>query len=118
MQPGVSPCQDVPRQEGDPMREATMARTPEGVLPAGADYRERVIARLVHISRPLLWVNTVGSTVVGMWLTGDLWRWEVLPLLLWATLPFNLLIYGVNDIFDQDTDAQNARKGGLEGARI
>lgn len=77
-----------------------------------------MIARLVHISRPLLWVNTVGSTVVGLWLTGDLWRWEVVPLLLWATLPFNLLIYGVNDIFDQDTDAQNVRKGGFEGARI
>lgn len=77
-----------------------------------------MIARLVHISRPLLWVNTVGSTVVGLWLTGDLWRWEVVPLLLWATLPFNLLIYGVNDIFDQDTDAQNVRKGGVEGARI
>lgn len=66
----------------------------------------------------MLWVNTIGSTVVGLWLTGDLWRWEVVPLLLWATLPFNLLIYGVNDIFDQDTDAQNARKGGVEGARI
>lgn len=77
-----------------------------------------VLARLVHISRPLLWVNTIGSTVVGLWLTGDLWRWDVLPLLLWATLPFNLLIYGVNDIFDQETDAQNARKGGVEGARI
>lgn len=41
-----------------------------------------------------------------------------MPLLLWATLPFNLLIYGVNDIFDQETDAQNSRKGGLEGALI
>ena len=49
---------------------------------------------------------------------GDLWRWDAIALLLWATLPFNLLIYGVNDIFDQETDAQNARKGGLEGARI
>lgn len=77
-----------------------------------------MIGRLVHISRPLLWVNTIGSTVVGLWLTGDLWRWEVVPLLLWATLPFNLLIYGVNDIFDQETDAQNTRKGGVEGARI
>ena len=77
-----------------------------------------MLARLLHISRPLLWVNTIGSTVVGLWLTGDLWRWEAVPLLLWATLPFNLLIYGVNDIFDQETDAQNARKGGLEGALI
>ncbi|TFD85972.1 UbiA family prenyltransferase [Cryobacterium serini] len=77
-----------------------------------------MITRLVQISRPVLWVNTVGTTVIGMWLIGDLWRWDIVPLLLWATLPFNLLIYGVNDIFDQETDAQNARKGGLEGARI
>ncbi|TFD60337.1 MULTISPECIES: UbiA family prenyltransferase [unclassified Cryobacterium] len=77
-----------------------------------------MLTRLVQISRPVLWVNTIGTTVIGMWLLGDLWRWDVLPLLLWVTLPFNLLIYGVNDIFDQETDAQNARKGGHEGARI
>ncbi len=53
-----------------------------------------------------------------MWLTGDLWRWAALPVLLWLTLPFNLLIYGTNDIFDQETDAKNPRKGTLEGARI
>ncbi len=63
-------------------------------------------------------MNTVGTTVVGMWLAGYLWNWEVLPILLWSTLPFNLLIYGVNDVFDQETDAKNPRKGTLEGARI
>jgi len=47
-----------------------------------------------------------------------LWSWEALPIVLWLTLPFNLLIYGVNDVFDQETDAQNPRKGTLEGARI
>jgi 4-hydroxybenzoate polyprenyltransferase len=77
-----------------------------------------VLERLFHISRPVLWINTVGPAAVGIWLTGDLWRWEALPLLVWLTLPFNLLIYGVNDIFDQETDAQNPRKGTLEGARI
>jgi len=77
-----------------------------------------VILRLSHISRPVLWVNTVGPATVGMWLAGDPWRWEALPVLLWLTLPFNLLIYGVNDVFDQETDAQNPRKGTLEGARI
>ena len=66
----------------------------------------------------MLWINTVGPAVVGMWLSGALWRWETLPLLLWLTLPFNLLIYGVNDVFDQETDAKNPRKGSLEGARI
>ena len=76
------------------------------------------MARLFHISRPVLWINTLGPAVVGMWLAGYLWRWEALPVLLWLTLPFNLLIYGTNDIFDQETDAQNPRKGTLEGARI
>jgi 4-hydroxybenzoate polyprenyltransferase len=66
----------------------------------------------------VLWINTVGPATVGMWLAGDLWRWEALPVLLWLTLPFNLLIYGVNDVFDQETDAKNPRKGTLEGARI
>ena len=77
-----------------------------------------MFTRLVHISRPMLWVNTIGTTVIGMWLVGDLWRWDVLPLLLWVSLPFNLLIYDVNDIFDRETDAQNTRKGSLEGALI
>ena len=53
-----------------------------------------------------------------MWLSGYLWSWEAFPILLWLTLPFNLLIYGVNDVFDQETDAKNPRKGTLEGARI
>ena len=66
----------------------------------------------------MLWINTVGPATVGMWLAGALWRWEAAPILLWLTLPFNLLIYGVNDVFDQETDAQNPRKGTLEGARI
>ena len=66
----------------------------------------------------MLWINTDGPATVGMWLAGGLWSWEALPVLLWLTLPFNLLIYGVNDVFDQETDAQNPRKGTLEGARI
>jgi 4-hydroxybenzoate polyprenyltransferase len=81
-------------------------------------YIRCVILRLFHISRPVLWINTLGPATVGMWLAGDLWSWEALPVLLWLTLPFNLLIYGTNDVFDQETDAKNPRKGTLEGARI
>ena len=77
-----------------------------------------MFGRLFQISRPVLWINTVGPAVVGVWLSGELWRWEAVPLLLWLTLPLNLLIYGVNDVFDQETDAKNPRKGSLEGARI
>ena len=77
-----------------------------------------MIRRLVEISRPVLWVNTIGTTVIAMWLSGYLWTWEILPILIWVTFPFNLLIYGVNDIFDRDTDDPNARKGGYGGAKI
>jgi 4-hydroxybenzoate polyprenyltransferase len=84
----------------------------------GRWYIGAVISRLFHIARPVLWINTVGPAAVGMWLSGDLWRWEALPILLWLTLPFNLLIYGVNDVFDQETDAKNPRKATLEGAHI
>jgi 4-hydroxybenzoate polyprenyltransferase len=89
------------------------------VLQGGRWYKLwAVILRLFHISRPVLWINTVGPATVGMWLAGDLFAWGALPILLWLTLPFNLLIYGVNDVFDQETDAKNPRKGSLEGARI
>ncbi|TCJ16121.1 prenyltransferase [Rubrobacter taiwanensis] len=75
-------------------------------------------ARLFHISRPVLWINALGTGVIGMWLSGHLWTWAALPVLLWLTLPFNLLIYGANDIFDRKTDEKNPRKGSFEGARI
>lgn len=77
-----------------------------------------MLRRLIEISRPVLWINTIGTTVVGMWLAGYLWDWRVLPILIWVTFPFNLLIYGINDIFDQETDNINARKGSYEGAHI
>ena len=77
-----------------------------------------MLKRLLIISRPVLWVNTIGTTIVGMWLAGHLWTWEILPILIWVTFPFNILIYGINDIFDQETDNINARTGGYEGAKI
>ena len=77
-----------------------------------------MIRRLIEISRPVLWVNTIGTTVIAMWLAGELWTWQIVPILLWVSFPFNLLIYGVNDIYDQDTDADNDRKGGYGGAKI
>ncbi|WP_253181514.1 UbiA family prenyltransferase [Curtobacterium sp. UCD-KPL2560] len=90
--------------------EWMLRTTPSGTATA--------VRRLVHISRPVLWINTIGSGLVGVWLTGALFDVRALPVLLWLTLPFNLLIYGVNDVYDQDTDATNPRKGSIEGARI
>ena len=77
-----------------------------------------MILRLITISRPVLWINTIGTTMVALWMTGTLWSWDIIWMLMWVTLPFNLLIYGINDIFDQETDNLNIRKGGYGGAKI
>ena len=77
-------------------------------------------ARLLLVSRPALWINTLGVGVVGVWLAGRLWPWDprALALLLWLSWPYNLLIYGLNDLSDRAEDALSARKGGWQGARL
>jgi 4-hydroxybenzoate polyprenyltransferase len=72
--------------------------------------------RILSISRPRLWINTLGPAVLGLWSTGQLWHLDALIILLWLTLPFNALIYGVNDVFDIDIDQDTTRKGGWQGA--
>ncbi len=98
--------------------EAAISEHAGAVRRTGPAVAWHALVRLIHISRPVLWINTIGSGAVGIWLTGVPFDLRALPILLWLTLPFNLLIYGVNDIFDQDTDALNSRKGTIEGARI
>jgi len=75
---------------------------------------------VLTVSRPALWINTVGVLVTGLWLCGQLstlnpafWL-----LLLYLTLPYNLLIYGLNDLSDRAEDALSTRKGGWQGARV
>ena len=75
----------------------------------------KVIIRLFWVSRPILWLNTIGPAFIGLWLTGHLWDPKMLPILIWLGLPFNLLIYGTNDISDREVDAISERKGLFEG---
>ncbi|MFW8625962.1 prenyltransferase [Deinococcus indicus] len=78
------------------------------------------LRRLLTVSRPALWVNTVGTLVTGVWLSGRLYTLDagLLALLAYLTLPFNLLIYGLNDLSDREEDARSSRKGGWQGARL
>ncbi len=72
---------------------------------------------LIRVSRPRFWTYVLGPLAVGLAATKDL---SVLtnPLayvfFLYFTLPANLLIYGINDIFDWETDSKNAKKQGYE----
>lgn len=73
------------------------------------------IKKLFLISRPVSWVNTAYPFAAAYLITGG----AINPLFFTATLyfliPYNLLMYGVNDVFDYESDIQNPRKGGIEG---
>jgi len=70
------------------------------------------------VSRPRFWTYLLGPFAVGA-VAGaasfDALRspWLLLAALFF-TLPANLIVYGINDIFDYETDVLNARKAGYE----
>lgn len=74
---------------------------------------------LLVASRPFSWPNTALPFLAA----ALSWRlslsWLVLVGLLYFLLPYNLLLYGINDLFDYESDRRNPRKGaGIEGGRL
>lgn len=73
------------------------------------------IRKVVGSSRPVSWVNTAFPFAAAYIMAGG----GNIPVLVVATLyfliPYNLLMYGVNDVFDYESDLRNPRKGGIEG---
>ncbi|WP_367117081.1 prenyltransferase [uncultured Demequina sp.] len=74
-----------------------------------------MIAAIVRASRPISWINTAYPFAAGYLMVVR----EVDAVLIVGTLffliPYNLLMYGVNDVFDYESDLANPRKGGVEG---
>lgn len=74
--------------------------------------------KLLRVSRPRFWIYVLGPLLVGAGAiintNTSLISWQLLALALYFTLPANLLIYGVNDIFDYESDKHNAKKQGYE----
>ncbi|KAA9086701.1 prenyltransferase [Microbacterium radiodurans] len=72
--------------------------------------------QLVLASRPVSWINTAYPFAAAYLLTAG----EIDLLLIVGTLfflvPYNLAMYGVNDVFDYESDLRNPRKGGAHGA--
>ncbi len=72
------------------------------------------LKKILVISRPRFWVYEVGTLVLGMFAGGltseHLFEPAVLGSLLFFLIPANILIYGINDIYDYETDRLNAKK--------
>jgi len=74
----------------------------------------RLLSLAWRVSRFRFWIYTGGTYVVGYALGMDSWTAFFDPdyvlFLLYFFLPANILIYGVNDWWDQDTDRFNPKK--------
>ncbi|MFC4222840.1 prenyltransferase [Lysinibacter cavernae] len=79
-------------------------------------WKSHDVRTVVRSSRPISWVNTAYPFAAAYLLTtGEIG----LPLIigtLFFLVPYNMLMYGVNDVFDYESDLRNPRKGGVEGA--
>jgi 4-hydroxybenzoate polyprenyltransferase len=76
-----------------------------------------MIRHLFVASRPVSWVNTAYPFALAYLLLAR----PVDPLALvvgalYFLVPYNLAMYGINDVFDYESDLRNPRKGGVEGA--
>lgn len=73
---------------------------------------------IFHVSRPRFWLYVLGPYLVGLAAgiasKDELFRIDVLIFGLYFLLPANLLIYGINDIFDWETDRLNPKKAEYE----
>ena len=73
---------------------------------------------LFWASRPVSWINTAypfGAAYLAA--TGRIDGFFLVATLFFL-IPYNLLMYGINDVFDYESDLRNPRKGGIEGALL
>lgn len=76
-----------------------------------------MIRHLFVSSRPLSWVNTAYPFALAyLLLARPVDPFVLVVGTLYFLVPYNLAMYGINDVFDYESDLRNPRKGGVEGA--
>lgn len=74
------------------------------------------LKKLFVISRPISWPNTAYPFAAAYLVTGGSFDYTFWIATIFFLIPYNLLMYGINDVFDYESDIRNPRKGGMEGA--
>ncbi|MFB6112129.1 MAG: prenyltransferase [Halobacteriaceae archaeon] len=76
------------------------------------------LGTLLTRSRPRFWLYLAGPVVVGIAFgaraTAELITPTTIALFAYFLVPANLLLYGINDVFDADIDVYNPKKEGRE----
>ncbi|MEY3625259.1 MAG: hypothetical protein RL696_640 [Actinomycetota bacterium] len=78
----------------------------------------KLLGKLFWSSRPISWVNTAFPFAAAYFFTTGKIDWVLILGSIFFLIPYNLLMYGVNDVFDYESDMRNPRKGGIEGALL
>ncbi|MBT2483150.1 MULTISPECIES: prenyltransferase [unclassified Microbacterium] len=86
--------------------------------PASGPRIGRDIATIVLSSRPISWINTAFPFAAAYLLTTREIDLTLVIGTLYFLVPYNLAMYGINDVFDYASDVANPRKGGIEGALL
>jgi 4-hydroxybenzoate polyprenyltransferase len=76
------------------------------------------LRQIVGASRPLSWINTAYPFGAAYLLAGGRVGWAFVVGVAYFLVPYNLAMYGVNDVFDHASDLANPRKGGVEGVLL
>ena len=76
------------------------------------------LGQVVLSSRPLSWINTAFPFAAAYLLTTGRLDAAFWVGTIYFLVPYNLAMYGINDVFDYESDLRNPRKGGLEGALL
>lgn len=87
-------------------------------LERGGDGRRQLFRQLLLSSRPVSWVNTAFPFGAAYLLATRDIDWVFAVGVLYFLIPYNLAMYGINDVFDYASDLKNPRKGGMEGALL
>lgn len=75
-----------------------------------------LVKQLFWASRPISWINTAYPFALGYFLLTQKIDAVFIVGTLFFLIPYNLLMYGINDVFDYESDLRNPRKGGVEGS--
>lgn len=78
----------------------------------------KAVVSLFWSSRPISWVNTAFPFFATYVFVTDRVDTVLLVGTFFFLIPYNLLMYGINDVFDYESDLRNPRKGGIEGALL
>lgn len=76
----------------------------------------QILRQLFLVSRPISWPNTAFPFAAGYLVMQQSIDIRFVLGTLFFLIPYNLVMYGVNDVFDYESDIRNPRKGGIEGA--